>query len=554
MNQVEAGRWLVTNFSDFDADASQAVDKFKRDFSEKASMSGSASDASRRDIADIKIFSEIRTMDAPPTMSVEGIVEAIEKESTTGVDIWELASAVDSKMDMQSFSVLPAVFGRYAVLRTGMLEPLVEHGAIADSEVFLQSLVDFWMKMGSEYSTKIAYHTSLHATDTMTTTDWFMCTWSLQESATILDHLIALIAAAIHDVGHPGTNNDFNIKTQSHLALRYNDQSVLENMSIARSFEAMNDDAKIDWYTQLGQKTGLKGYVRKAMIHMVLATDMKHHADHMMKLENLVESVENQFETIPGPTTPGAARTGSDHSLFTKQEMLDDKLLLLSSVLHAADISNAVKSIESYTKWTQRVLDEFWMQGDQERRLGLPISPLCDRVSGIHNVPSTQIGFMNFVVSPMYESLLKIIDDLEGCLANMKENMTFWRAANDAGKTYEDLFGSRDSLGVELGKRDGRDSGVSGTSFRFPTSLPVTRICGTVRGEYSMSISVVQQLDSANEMRKSRLGPRDSTAVRAVPSRNSRTSRSSSRKRNPTLAVSPPKDKRNSWLSVPDII
>lgn len=38
-----------------------------------------------------------------------------------------------------------------------------------------------------------------------------------------------LISALAHDIGHPGNNNDFEIKMMSDLAIRYNNKSVLEN-------------------------------------------------------------------------------------------------------------------------------------------------------------------------------------------------------------------------------------------------------------------------------------------------------------------------------------
>mmetsp|Transcript_150 Transcript_150/g.158 ORF Transcript_150/g.158 Transcript_150/m.158 type:complete len:111 (+) Transcript_150:26-358(+) len=53
-----------------------------------------------------------------------------------------------------------------------------------------------------------------------------------------------------------------------------------------------------------------------------------------------------------------------------------DKVDLLTLILHSADLSNPTRPLEYSKKWTMRVLDEFFMQGDKERELGLPISNL----------------------------------------------------------------------------------------------------------------------------------------------------------------------------------
>eukprot|EP01047_Picozoa_sp_COSAG01_P039852 COSAG01_NODE_3316_length_6272_cov_4.305376_6_plen_199_part_00 len=44
-----------------------------------------------------------------------------------------------------------------------------------------------------------------------------------------------------------------------------------------------------------------------------------------------------------------------------------------------ADLSNLVRPFPIAKKWAHLILEEFCQQGDTERRLGLPVSPLCER-------------------------------------------------------------------------------------------------------------------------------------------------------------------------------
>jgi hypothetical protein len=46
---------------------------------------------------------------------------------------------------------------------------------------------------------------------------------------------------------------------------------------------------------------------------------------------------------------------------------------------HLADVSNSTKSWEICHQWTDLLYNEFFNQGDFERRQGLPISFLMDR-------------------------------------------------------------------------------------------------------------------------------------------------------------------------------
>lgn len=78
------------------------------------------------------------------------------------------------------------------------------------------------------------------------------------------------------------------------------------------------------------------------------------------------------------------------------------RLFIMEILLHCADISNPYKPFEICAKWADLVSQEFFSQGDKERELGLDISPMMDRNSS--NLNNMQIGFIEFVVSPLISS------------------------------------------------------------------------------------------------------------------------------------------------------
>ncbi len=48
-------------------------------------------------------------------------------------------------------------------------------------------------------------------------------------------------------------------------------------------------------------------------------------------------------------------------------------------MVHCADLSNPTKPLAIYKHWVERIMEEFFRQGDKERDQGLDISPMCDR-------------------------------------------------------------------------------------------------------------------------------------------------------------------------------
>lgn len=74
--------------------------------------------------------------------------------------------------------------------------------------------------------------------------------------------------------------------------------------------------------------------------------------------------------------------------------------------------------------WSERVLTEFWNQGDKERQLGLNISYLCDRYSV--NLAKSQIGFLDFIILPTIQATVSFLPKLEKEIEHLKANKKNW--------------------------------------------------------------------------------------------------------------------------------
>ena len=61
----------------------------------------------------------------------------------------------------------------------------------------------------------------------------------LKEHLQPLDVLALLLAAAMHDHGHPGVTNAYLVHAQEELAVLYNDASVLEMHHLASSWRLL---------------------------------------------------------------------------------------------------------------------------------------------------------------------------------------------------------------------------------------------------------------------------------------------------------------------------
>jgi len=229
-----------------------------------------------------------------------------------------------------------------------------------------------------------------------------------------------LVSAVCHDVGHPGLNNTFLIETAHELALRYNDRSPLENMHCARLFE-FTSQPKCSIFSTL-QKQQF-GEVRKICIDAILHTD---NAQHFA----MIKEVQMMYEVNSEVLDASRDFYREDPDEFPTREAVDtfrqpeSRKLLVKLMLHMSDISNSMKPFRICRIWAWQVLEEFFLQGDAEKRLGVPVQALNDREKV--NRPFSQVGFIEFLVSPLLLAVVKVLPPMEAQADQMIQNTKTW--------------------------------------------------------------------------------------------------------------------------------
>lgn len=294
-------------------------------------------------------------------------------------------------------------------------EPLKEVGfsmfqaysLVEEFEIPREKLLGFLTRVEAKYLKSNFYHNSVHAADVLNSAIHLLMS-SLNSLGSFLSvEVFALLVAAIgHDVSHPGFNNSFLIATQDPLALRYNDRSVLEMMHCSLVFQVLErPDSAIT--ASLTQPTFMA--FRKVVITLILATDLQ---KHMSKVRELQKYVEDDEKTLMDASS---------------------RVQVLELCIICADLGHGAKSLSLHQKWSNLILQEFFQQGDRERQLGLPVSPICDKETA--KLPQVQLGFLTLLVIPVFELWTQLIrkevqeNEAEASryAAQGKENVKYWK-------------------------------------------------------------------------------------------------------------------------------
>ncbi|KAA0148547.1 hypothetical protein FNF29_06605 [Cafeteria roenbergensis] len=228
-------------------------------------------------------------------------------------------------------------------------------------------------------------------------------------AASPLDRTALLLAALSHDVDHPAVNNAFMTAAGSPLALRYNDQAVLENHHTATTFAILHRPATAALATL---SPAQQRRARRVMVQAILATDMARHFA-------LVEAIK----TADRPLASDADEKGVADAA--------------EIILHAADVSGQVQPWRLASRWSDLVSEEFAAQVRREESVGLPATPFMANLGSLAARAELQANFCSYVLLPMWRPLSETNAGLGPCAARIESNRMRYAAALEAAKRAE---------------------------------------------------------------------------------------------------------------------
>nr|PIM02038.1 3'5'-cyclic nucleotide phosphodiesterase domain-containing protein [Toxoplasma gondii COUG] len=276
------------------------------------------------------------------------------------------------------------------------------NGVVADWGCPPSRLTNFLLSCEAQHQAN-PYHNQRHAAMVAHATAWLANTVGALNKCDSVERATLYVAALCHDLGHPGRTNQFFVSSHDPLAIVYNDISCLENLHCCLCFRTLQkEENNVFYYVDNEQFR----FVRSKLIEAILATDMKQH-----------------FETI----SRFRLRTSADD--FDVAKHVDDRWAVLKMFVKMADISHVALPWDMHFRLSCDIVEEFYQQGDEELRRGMPLSQLCDR-SKHNEMPKSQEGFIEFLAKPLVGVLIE--GDSTGTIKTevseqMERNLLRWK-------------------------------------------------------------------------------------------------------------------------------
>jgi 3'5'-cyclic nucleotide phosphodiesterase/Adenylate and Guanylate cyclase catalytic domain len=147
-----------------------------------------------------------------------------------------------------------------------------------------------------------------------------------------LVHFGILMSALIHDVDHPGVSNGQLVKEKDEMAIRYNNQSVAEQNSVALAWDLLMQPKFVDLRSVIAPSHSDLARLRQVLVNSVIATDL-FDSDLQSFRENRWKKA---FDTLS---------KSDDHQSNLRAA------IVIEHIIQASDVSHTMQHWHVYQKW-----------------------------------------------------------------------------------------------------------------------------------------------------------------------------------------------------------
>ncbi|XP_064603088.1 cGMP-specific 3',5'-cyclic phosphodiesterase-like isoform X2 [Liolophura sinensis] len=305
----------------------------------------------------------------------------------------------------------------------------MDSGVISEFRVPTNVLVRWICSVKKNYR-PVTYHNWRHAFNVTQTMFCMLLVGGIVKLMDRLETFTLLVACLCHDLDHRGTNNAFQTKSDSPLAMLYG-TSTMEHHHFDHCIMILNSEGN-NIFASLGPEDYRK--VIQMLEHAILSTDLALYFKKRGSFKQLIDKGETDFKNT------------------------EHKDLLKAMMMTACDVAAICKPWEIQKKIAHLVAGEFFEQGDieKEKLKQQPIA-MMDR-NKKDELPKMQVGFIDAICIPVYQMFADLWPGLKPLYDGVLYNRRCWQElADKVEKDYEQAEVTRRQSLKQNGKTDKND-------------------------------------------------------------------------------------------------
>ncbi|XP_013384526.1 probable 3',5'-cyclic phosphodiesterase pde-5 [Lingula anatina] len=223
-----------------------------------------------------------------------------------------------------------------------------------------------------------------------------------------IEALGLFVACLCHDLDHRGKTNSFMVKSASPLAAVYS-TSTMEHHHFNQTVTILQNEGHNIFKNLCSEEyKQVLGDIR----HCILATDLALFFGNRARLKDLAENKQLSWDN-------------DDH-----------RHLVQAIAMTSCDLCASFKPWDTQQETVKVIFEEFYIQGDEEKKQGLTPIEMMDR-DRKDMLPQLEVGFLVGICLPCYELLAQVLPPTSPMVEGAKANLEKWKELADKQKELE---------------------------------------------------------------------------------------------------------------------